>query len=171
MRKLKAEEVKERLECYESAGVTDELYDFGKMLVSDIVERHNRLEGKATTTAAYSIGVITLLASTYANWINRGISYGVLVAVAAAFAATVFSVWSLKLEQFDGISQTEWFERSCLDDREALRKFHVFTMWGVFASHESVSDKKASRIRIAQGLLLVAAISIVLTLAYAIIIL
>jgi hypothetical protein len=168
MRKLKEEEVRNRLEGYSNNGVTDELYDFGKTLVADIVERHNRLETKAATMAAYSIGVITLLASTFANWVNRGISVGVLITVVAAFTAIVFSVLSLKLERFEGISQTDWFQNTAFDDRETLRKFHVLTMWGVFASHEAVNERKASRIAVAQVALFVAAISLVASLVYAI---
>jgi len=171
MRKLNEEDVRKRLESCTDTGVTDELYDFGKTLVSEIVERHNRLEGKAATIAAYSIGIITLLASTYANWINRGISLGVLITVLAALTAVVFCVLSLKLERFDGISQTEWFQKDVLDDRETLRRFHVLTMWGVFASHEVVTEKKASWIAKAQFALLIAAISIVASLGYAIIVL
>jgi hypothetical protein len=170
MRKLKEDEVKKRLESCTSSGVVDELYDFGKTLVSDIVERHNRLEGKAATIAAYSIGVITLLASTYGNWINRGISFGVLVTVLAAFTAIVFCVLSLKLERFDGISQSDWIQCDVLDDREMLRKFHVLNMWGVFASHEAITEKKASWIAKAQLALFIAAISLVGSLAYAVIV-
>lgn len=45
MRKLLESEVKTRLESYSNnAPVTDQLYEFGKAMVVDVIERHNRLE-------------------------------------------------------------------------------------------------------------------------------
>lgn len=126
---------------------------------------------KAASTAAYSIGMITLLASTYSNWANRGISVGILVTILVAFTAVTLCVWSLKMERFDSASQADWFQHNVLHDREALRKFHLLTMWAVFASHEAVNERKATQITWAQRALFAAAMCLVGSVAYAIIIL
>lgn len=166
MRKLKESEVRQRLESYTDPGVTEELYEFGRMLVTDITERTSHLETKAASIAAYSLGIITLLASTYSIWIGKVSTIGILIGVIAAFTATVYAVSAVTLQKYEGISQNEWFKADVLDSREMLRKFHLITMWGVFSSHEANAEKKASRIVLAQVALFIAAISIVASLAY-----
>ena len=164
MRKIKETEVRERLESYDNPTVTDELYDFGNTLVADIVDRTERLETKASSLAAYSLGTITLMASTYTIWSPSINKVGMLLAVVLAFTATVFSVLAITLRRFEGISQNEWFKADVLRDRELLRKFHLITMWGVFNSHEANAEIKVIWIGRAQIALFLASICIVLSL-------
>ena len=66
--KLSDAEVKARLASYKSSEVTDELYDFGKMMIDEAIDRFKSLDTKATAIAAYSIGLITILVSTQTVW-------------------------------------------------------------------------------------------------------
>jgi hypothetical protein len=169
MRKLKQEEVRERLESYSHSdtGVTDELYDFGKMLVAEVIDRNNRLETKAAAIAAYSIGIITLLASTYGSWSKVVLSIGLPIPVfgaIAALVATICAVRGLTLRGYKGISQNEWINAECLKNRDMLRRYHILTMWVVLDSHENASEIKAKRIGNAQWALFFAVALLVLSL-------
>jgi hypothetical protein len=53
----------------------------------------------------------------------------------------------------------------CLNDADRLRRYHVLTMAGVQRSYQRRCRSKASRIAIAQGLLLASAIILVFALA------
>jgi len=167
MRKLKEAELRERLKSYDDPTITDHLYDFGKMLVSEVIERNNRLETKAGSIAAYSIGLITLLASTYSIWKGRVSTVGILIGCCAAFTATVLTVWAIKLQWYEAPSQNDWFNGDVLDNREDLRKYHLITLLGVFDCHEAAADKKARRVGWAQLALFTAAGSIFLSLLFA----
>lgn len=166
MRKLSEEEVNKRLQSYDNEGVTDELYDFGKMLVNELIERNNKLDTKAASMAAYAIGIITLLTSTYAGWSKVHYSLGIpfpLLGALTAFVALIFAVLGLTLQRYEGFSQSEWLHSELLNNREQLRKYHILTMWGVLNSHESVSEKKADRISKAQRMLVITTIILLLS--------
>lgn len=160
-------EIRERLVSYEDTGVTDELYDFGKMLVAEAVERNSRLETKATAIAAYSIGIITLLASSYGNWSKAVHSWIIPIpffGALAAFVAAIYAVRGIRLRDYEWFSPNEWMKPECLSGRERLRKYRLLTMWNVLKSHYAASELKARKIKRAQVWLLIAAIILVLSL-------
>jgi hypothetical protein len=170
MRKLTEAQVRERLKSYDDAGVTDELYEFGKMLVAEMIDRNKVLDGKAAAMLAYSIGVITLLSSTFGVWAHR---VPTLFLPLPAFAGVVslvaacFAVYGLTLKRFEGISQNDWLQAECLGDRERLRRFHVINMWAVVNSHEAVTEDKANAIGRAQVFLFLAGAVLFVSLVYA----
>jgi hypothetical protein len=164
---LTTAEVKERLASYNEPKVTDELYDLGKILVSEAQDRFKSLDTKASAIAAYSIGVITLLVSTRGSWGQvshlwsvRAIVLGGIVALVAALLA----IWALTLKEYQWFSENVWLESSCLKDAERLRRFHVLAMWTIVDSHNSTCETKASRIYFAQWLLLASAVVLALSL-------
>ena len=63
--------VRQRLASYQESRITDELYDFGKMLMNEALDRVKTLDTKAATIAGYSVGLITLLTATRATWPAR----------------------------------------------------------------------------------------------------
>lgn len=166
MTSLNDDEVKGRLISYESSEVTDELYDFGKMMIDEAIDRFKSLDAKATAIAAYSIGVITILVSTQTIW-TKATSWTLYVPPVSgliALAAAAFAISSLWLKRFEWFSQDEWIKADCLNDADRLRRYHVLTMAGVQRSYQRRCRAKASRIAIAQGLLLSSAVVLVLAL-------
>jgi hypothetical protein len=164
---LTTEEVRERLASYKEPTTTDELYDFGKMLITETLDRVKSLDNKAAAVAAYSVGLITLLVSTRLSW-SGGLhpwAAGLpLCGGVAAFFAALYAVRALVLKRYNWFSENEWMERDCLADRDRLRRYHVLAMWKVLGSHNLVCETKASRITTAQWLLLAAAVILVLSL-------
>jgi len=164
---LRAEEVRERLAAYQEPKITDELYDFGKMLITETLDRVKALDNKAAAIAAYSVGLITLLVSTRANWSTGLHAWAAglpLCGGVAAFFAALYAVSALALKRYNWFSENEWMERDCLADPDRLRRYHVLAMWKVLGSHNSTCETKASRITAAQWLLLTAAVFLVLSL-------
>jgi hypothetical protein len=164
--RLNDAEVKARLTSYKSSEVTDELYDFGKMMIDEAIDRFKSLDTKATAIAAYSIGLITILASTQSIW-TKAHSWVVYIPPASgliALAAAAFAISALWLKRFEWFSQDEWMKADCLSDPDRLRRYHVLTMAGVQRSYQRRCRSKASRIAIAEGLLLASAIILVFAL-------
>ena len=157
-------EVKRRLGSYYDTGVTDELYDYGKLVFTETKDRFKLLESKAMGIAAYAIGMITLLASTSTLWknslTNRDLVLLALVGLAAVVSA-FSAILSLRLREMELPSQDEWLNQETLDDREQLRRYHLLSLWGTINSYRDISEFKAERIQTAQWALFGASLFLV----------
>lgn len=166
---LSIEEAKERLKIVERSAVasevTNEIYDFGKMLVSEAVARVSRLDTKAASVAAYAIGMITLLVSTSSAWASRmNIAWLPIFVGAVAFLSAVFGVIALTLKKFEWFSDNDWLRADCLASVEDLKTYRVLTMLKVIDSWQAVAREKSLWIKSAQFTLLVAALLLVICL-------
>ncbi len=165
---LSVEEVNARLVSYESQETTKELYDFGKMMVGECVERVHKIDSKATMLAGYGGAIIALLISTSSLWMSIIDKWAMVTVFAAAFAvlmSAAYAVWSFSPKTFDWFSDNEWFEKDYLSDPEQLRRYHILTMHNVVRSHDAVSKTKTKRIRTSQRLLGVGTLLLVVALA------
>lgn len=155
---LSNQEMKGRLASYELPEVTNELYSFGSMLVSEIVDRVHKAEAKAGTLAGYSGAILALIVSTFSLWnghfhaAEKGAMYG---AAFMAFVSQMCALWALKIDKFNWFSDNDWLRGECLSDVEALRKYHLLTMHTVIVSHGEAAERKSNRIALAQRFLLV----------------
>ena len=169
---LSENEVRERLELYEDPTVTDELYEFGKFLLTEITDRFSKLDAKSTNLAAYAIAIITFLGATSSNWINRVHKpFGVPLPVWAgivAFVAAGFAVVSLFVKKAEWFSQDEWMQKECLTSRERLRKYRLLTMWGILQGHQEACENKARFLLIAQRIFTLAVILLFVSLLNAV---
>jgi len=159
MAELSESEVRKRLESYDQAAVTDELYDFGRMILQDAIERIAKLDGKASTLVAYSGALTALLVSTAGIWSKtiKGV-HAILpiTAVIALILSAGFAIHSVSLQLTEWFSESEWMESSCLSDSERLRRYRILTMWGVVKSHQHAARQKMRRFNRAQRLMLIA---------------
>jgi hypothetical protein len=169
IRSLNEAEVRKRLGSYTATAVTDELYDFGKMMVDEAIDRFKTLDSKATAIAAYALALITFLASqTTSATTHSWATYVPIASAIVAFSAAAIAVSALWLRRFEWYSHEDWMRADCLNDAEALRRYHIVTMWGALQSYQKICRSKASRIAIAQGLLLASVIVLVFALADAV---
>lgn len=170
---LTEDDMRNRLASYENPAITDELYDSGRWLVAQAQEYETHLERKAVATAAYAIGMITVLTSTYGSWgkvIDKSLVPVIFVSALAAFVAAAYAVRALRLKEYQWISPNEWLNADCLTGRERLRKYRLLAMWKVWRYYITHSEKKADKIQRAQGWLLFAAIILVFSLIAAFVI-
>ena len=171
MSDLPAKEMSERLTSYESEETTKELYDFGKMLVQECVERVHHIDSKATMLAGYSGTILALLVATSAIWKPTIDKWAMGIVFAAAFAALMagmFAIWSFSPTRFDWFSDNEWVDKAYLNDPEQLRRYHVLTMHNVVSLHEAISKLKTARIKSSRFMLGISATLLFAALANAV---
>lgn len=149
---LTEQDVRKRLASYEDSTVTDELYTFGKMLTDDAIERLSKSDAKAGAIAAYSGGLIALLASTSPMWATHLNSRQIAVPVFALlslFLSAALSVFSMSPRKTEWHSTNEWMKEGCLTTGERLRRYHLLTMWGAYESLNQVYVSKAFQVKCA----------------------
>lgn len=166
---LSLEEARDRLKLVEhskaASEVTNEIYDFGKMLVSEAVARVSRLDTKAASVAAYAIGMITLLVSTSSVWASRiQIVWLPIFVGGIAFLSAVFGVIALTLKKFEWFSDNDWLRADCMQNVNDLKSYRVLSMLVVIDSWQAVAREKSLWIKSAQFGLLVAALLLVICL-------
>jgi hypothetical protein len=159
-------EVKKRLGSYSDAAITAELYDFGKMLLQDAIDRFNKLDSKASALAAYCGGLITVLVSTHGLWSKLQNAQVDLIQAATGllFLSAAFAVLSMFLRGTQWFSQNEWLKADCLSSADRLRRYHVLTMWGVVRSHHAAYRRKLLTIYATQFLLIAAVVVLLVAL-------
>lgn len=146
-------EVNDRLCSYENAETTKDLYEFGNMMVSGLVDVNHHLDSKGSTLAGYSTAIVALLVSTSPFWRPVFDQWEFVTVLAAAFCAMLASGCSLKaasLYTFSWFSDDEWLHTKYLEDPETLRRYRVLTMHNVVASHRTIADRKSNWLQAAQ---------------------
>ena len=150
---LTNDQVNERLVSYADPLTTNELYEFGKILVGECTDRVHRLDAKTTTIAGYCGTIIALLLATINVWkptIDGWAAVVVFFGASANFIAAFVALRSLAPMTYDWFSDTEWFESDYLADPDKLRRYHVLTMHNVVQQHEVTNKFKTQAIKIAQ---------------------
>ena len=130
--------------------VVDELYSFGEKLVNDAVDRLAKSDSKASASAAYAGGLVTLLVSTSALWGRYLDFYSSAMVVTATFFFLV-SAWlaagSTRPQPTEWYSDNDWLREECLQERAQLRRYRVLTMWRILKSHQDAFRAKTQRVR------------------------
>ncbi len=61
-------DITKQVSSYTEKETTNELYDFGKMLLLENVDRQHWIDSKAGTVAGFSGAIVALLLSTSSSW-------------------------------------------------------------------------------------------------------
>jgi len=164
---LSMEEVKRRLTLYENDEVTGELQAFGNMLVTNSTQRISRLNATASVNVAYCAGLITILTSTATVWSKDIGPWTRILPIAAAGVsglAAIIAVTGMTLRTVAWFSQDDWMNADCLLDPRRLKKFHILSMWQVINAYDAAYEKKTTRVKRAQHLVIAAFVLLFLTL-------
>lgn len=151
---LSEDEVYERVLKYTPAGITDELYKFGMMMLTENLDRTKQLDSKATILAGYSGAIIAFLVSRQ-SLMEPATGWQVIVILLAglsALVAVIASIWALQVRTFRWFSDRVWFksESGILEDVDRLRRYYVLEMHHVNHEIGQSNGKKADRVVIAQ---------------------
>lgn len=162
--------VEYRLQEYDAQGVTDQLYDMGKILFSESVERIHYIDEKSAKIAGYAGAIIGLLVSTFSvwrpavsTWAVFVIGIGSLIGLAGG-AIALASSWPRK---FDLPSDTDWIEEDGLSDVDRLRRYHVASLHAAISSHDRIGRKKTILLKRSQLCLGITIVSLLLALGNA----
>lgn len=164
---LDEQEVNGRLCSYGDSKVTDELYNFGTMLVREMIDVNHHLDSKGTTLAGYSSSAVALLVATSSFWrpiLDQWASGVVFVAATCAIIASILSLKAASLYTFKWFSDDEWLHKTYLDDPDTLRRYRILTMHGIVDSHRDAADHKSDFLRIAQWALTLAGVLLLVAL-------
>jgi hypothetical protein len=152
--RLTETEVLERLNlCADNSEVVDELYEFGKVLSSEVLDRVRAVESKAVSFAAYGAAIATFLVSSISIWSKMGNQWSPWMSAFAGFSGlmcTCYALRALWLREYEWISEDEWMQKECLSQVLKLKRYRVLTMWGVLHKHSLVQSEKARELQRAQ---------------------
>lgn len=101
-----------------------------------------------------------MLAATRDLWTKMQHAQVVLIVIAASLMllAAAAAIVSMSLQKTEWFSQNEWLKADCLSSYDAIRRYHVLTMWGVVRSHHCAYRRKLIKIYAAQFFLIGAGI-------------
>lgn len=164
---LSREEVKALVYSYEKPEVTNQLFEFGKMLLEEVEDRSRRINSQSVTVLGWSMAIIAFLVS----GINRaptGISgYFALGSAIAALIAMVFSSNALRTRPNWGLpSDKSWIHGSALVQEDELKRYHIRVIYDVMKGNVPLVNSKSRSIYIAEVSLIVAASALIMGFAY-----
>ena len=159
--------IAERVTSYKAPRTTRELYEFGRLLLKEEVDRAHWIDSKAGTLAGFSGAVVALLLSTMSSWqpfllsATQPLRWSVFVGVISVMAAGTCAFIAIFNRTFQWIDETkELFpfaedNRDYLDFPEQLKRFYVLTMYNSTVDHAKKNTIKMWWVTTAQIALLV----------------
>jgi hypothetical protein len=157
---LDEKEVRRRLESYTDAKVTDELYDFGRLLLQDAIDRIAKSDSSAFGVAAYCGGLIAVVVSSLSAWrvgFDPWAIYLVATTLLIVGAAGAIAIYSTTPQDTEWFSSNEWMSRECLNDSDRLKRYYVLTVWGVVKDHQARCRTRLRTLNLARWMLVIAA--------------
>lgn len=147
---------------YTDTKTTDELYEFGKMLLLEGIDRQHWIDSKAGTVAGFSGAIVALLLSTASSWkpslmtLAVEFRWTVLVGIGFILLAGLLAFLGFFSRTFIWIDEKkDWFDKDYLDYPDQLKRFHVLAMYNATTSHSKVNAKKMTCLTWAQITLLI----------------
>jgi hypothetical protein len=163
-------EITERVQGYANKCTTNELYDFGKMLLLEQVDRAHWIDSKAISIGGFCGAAVALLISTSSGWkadlagkpfLHIAAFIGIVCIVIAGGLAFI-ALYNRKFSWID--EKDEWFKSDYLEFPDFLKRSYVLTMYQSARSHSKRNAEKSFYLTASQLILLIggAALSVVL---------
>ena len=156
---LSREQVNDLVYSYDDRAITDELYSFGSILLSNSQERVRQINSRSATVLTWASGILALLFS-QVDVALRGVQLLiVLLGSASALVAVICSFMALRLRDgWCSPSDQDWFEKSALVNADELKRFHVRSLHEIRQSEDAMADQKGTLLFRGQQFLMVAAV-------------
>jgi hypothetical protein len=164
---LPIEEVKRIVYSYGDARVTDELYSFGSVLLTEIRNRAGNIDSKAATMLGWSTGILVFLFTQIDK--HSGGFIALAFAVASGLCCLLSAIYAFLAlrarNEWKWPSDRDWFEESALCDSDELKRFHIRSMHEVRQAQNRVTDQKGDHLFVSQDFLVVGAALLALGIA------
>lgn len=164
-------EITNRLSAYQNPETTRELYDFGKLLLQEGVDRAHWLDSKAGVMAGFSGAIFALLLSTFANWKSalENLPFAfrpvVFAGVVLILFASIFSLLGLAVRRYDWLDENRvWLAQEYLEFPDLLERYYLIAMYRSIVSHDRKNGIKSNYLAVAQWLLIVGGMLLALAL-------
>lgn len=159
-------EVNRIVYSYMDAAITDELYGFGSVLLTEIRTRKGNIDSKSATMLGWSTGLLVFL-------FTQTDKHSGFVALAFAVASglccllsAIYAFLALRVrDEWKWPSDKDWFEESALSDADELKRFHIRSLHEVKQTWSRVTDQKGNRLYVSQDFLVVGAVLLALGIA------
>ncbi len=154
-------EITARVQGYANTGTTNELYDFGKMLLLEEVDRAHWIDSKAASIGGFCGAAVALLVSTSSSWkadltSEPYLRIAAFVGVICIVIAGGLAFLALYNRNFSWIDEKdEWFKSDYLEFPDFLKRFYVLTMYQSARSHGKRNAAKSACLTGAQLALLI----------------
>jgi len=156
---LSKEEVNRLVYSYEGTEITNELYSFGMMALSESQDRARHINSRAVTVLTWSTGVLALIFSQLDVSLNKLQLALVFFGSLASLAAVVFSFKALRLrEGWCSPSDKDWFEETALVSADELKRFHIRSIHEIRQSEETMIEEKGDLLFYGEKCLMIGAI-------------
>lgn len=141
---LSETEVKRIINDYESEHITDQLLDFGRLMLDEIQDRSSKINAHAIMVLGWATGTLAVLFSQLDKF--SGIAaYPVLGSSVFAFAAVVYSFLALKTtKEWTWPSDKSWMHQNSLRSADELKRYYVRVIHGVRKRHAIITEDQAS---------------------------
>jgi hypothetical protein len=139
-----------------AAPAADQLYDFGKVLFAESLQRIARTDSKLTNLLGWSAAIL-VVASTRAKGAPSVLA-GIPVATAAllAFISIIACVVALKTGTSPAPSEQDWFQAGLLADAGNLRRYHIVSLLLTHQVNMQDASRKAEVLRRVEWLTVIA---------------
>lgn len=129
---------------YKDPGITNELYTFGTMLLSEIQQRSSQIDAKAGTVLAWSTGILAFLFA-YMNHATGVINLSFTFASAVfTLLALVSAFYALRTRaDWTWPTDNSWFEETALTSEDEVRRYHIRVMHDVRTTHLALTHEKS----------------------------
>jgi hypothetical protein len=157
---LGSEKLRDAVYSYKSPEVTAHLYEFGKLLLDEMMERGEKINSQAVTILGWATGVIAFLFAQIAQF-SGGSVYFALTSSVLALVAIFYAFQALKTRpNWEWPSDKSWINKSALGSEDEIKRFHIRVIHDVRQNHLSITGDKADCLFWSEFFLLFAALSL-----------
>lgn len=163
---LSKEEVSRLVYSYQDEAVTDELYQFGMVLMSEIQDRADRINSQSTIVLGWATAILALLL-TQSNKFGGGGMYFALVAEVSTILAVIAAFCAGRTRgNWSWPSDSSWIRESALVSKDEMMRYHIRVMHDVRQQHLRITKKKARCLFYSELLLVLGAIALFAGIGY-----
>jgi hypothetical protein len=136
---------------YKDADVTDQLYTFGSSLLSDLKERSEHVNTKATTVLVWATGILAFLFAQSDKFAGTASQYFSLCSALLALLAASSAFFSLRTrDDWKWPSDKSWLQSKAVNNSDELKRYHLRVMHGVKQARHGIIEKKGNRLMYAE---------------------
>jgi len=136
---------------YDDADVTNQLYAFGSSLLSDLKERSDHVNSKATTILVWATGILAFLFSQSDKLSGSTSHVFALCSSLLALLAASSAFFSLRTrDDWKWPSDKSWLQPKAVNNSDELKRYHLRVMHGVKQARHCIVEKKGNLLMYAE---------------------
>jgi hypothetical protein len=148
-----AEDVDELIDRHATTTVTDELFDFGKMLLANNEDRVSAIDTKAMSIVGFSSAILAFLVTRAIDWDTStvGLLFILAVGTLAALACLSAGLALRGAQNWKALGEATWFPPAdVLDKPDELKRFYIKAMHQAHQENHRIANRKASQMILGQ---------------------